>query len=126
MAWVNAFTQGTCSVEVYKNLSLIAPGDYVAEGITLTTTDGVVTLTAPTILSGSVGYEVRVIPAYDTSGMGVRLFSQTFPDQLPTTKAGRWSGGAQAVSPTTPYEFTDGSTDWTYAGSYGQRAEAES
>lgn len=70
MPWVNLLTQyPDAEIAVYDQDGLIEPADYESGGISITSTDGRVTLTAPDIGGGGGNYKVVVRP----QGSGANL-----------------------------------------------------
>lgn len=76
MAWTNVFDIGACTVEVSVYGTLIAPANYAANGITVTTTGGVVNVSKAAL----DGVLAAVRPSYDTLSRAVRVRAMSEDD----------------------------------------------
>jgi len=93
MAYQNAFTLGACALRVYKGYetvfpeigyALVDPGDYAAEGVSISETGGVVTVdlaqgsTASLVLAVAPGYIVGNAPVQINLDSGVNVEDISF------------------------------------------------
>ena len=133
--WVNAFTQGACEIEVYRDGSLIAPANYAANNIaSVQEVGGRVVVTSATGQQAP-RIDVRVRPLYATSGMDVRVrdvqltINGSF-DYGPVDSAAAWKeAGPPSLAPfsmsghpiagATPETSTFSAVDWVSAGVVG-------
>ncbi|HET6725872.1 MAG TPA: hypothetical protein VFH85_07700 [Gammaproteobacteria bacterium] len=74
MAWVNVFSVGACTLQVWRDtgdgFAQMTPPEMTADGVTITESGGSVTLTTP---ANGLAYRGVVVPSYDPAGAPARL-----------------------------------------------------